>query len=62
MFESILSSESSRSAFWIAKAAKFLHADNKDSDQMCRLVVHWVHVSRYVFSHLASYGFEIMNI
>ena len=26
-------SESSLGAFWIAKKAKFLHADNEDSDQ-----------------------------
>ena len=27
-----LKSESSVDAFWIAKGAKFLHVDNKDSD------------------------------
>ena len=40
-------SESSTNAFWIAKNAKFLHADNKDSDQtawMRRLI--WVLVGR----------------
>ena len=31
-------SESSLAAFWIAKDAKFPHADIKDSDQMCILI------------------------
>ena len=30
-------SESSLSEFWIAKDAKSLHADNKDSDQTARM-------------------------
>ena len=40
-------SESSLGTFWIAKDAKFLHADNEDSDQtawMRRLI--WVFVGR----------------
>ena len=40
-------SESSLGAFWIAKDARFLHADNEDSDQtaqMRRLI--WVFVGR----------------
>ena len=40
-------SESWLGAFWIAKDAKFLHADNEDSDQtvqMYRLI--WIHVGR----------------
>ena len=30
-------SESSLGAFWIAKDAKFLHADNEDSDQSAHI-------------------------
>ena len=30
-------SESSLGAFWIAKGAQFLHADNEDSDQTARM-------------------------
>ena len=30
-------SESSLGAFWIGKDAKFLHADNEDSDQTARM-------------------------
>ena len=40
-------SESSLGTFWIAKVAKFLHADNEDADQtvrMCRLI--WVVVEQ----------------
>ena len=55
-------SESSPGAFWIAKDAKFLHADNEDSDQtvrMRRLI--WVFVvrtfRRYVFSRCGSNTF-----
>ena len=29
--------KSSLDAFWIAKDAKFIHADNKDSDQTARM-------------------------
>ena len=42
-------SESSLGALWIAKDAKFLHANNENSDltaQMCRLI--WVFVGRTV--------------
>ena len=37
-------SESSPGTFCIARDAKFLHADNKDSDQMRRL--RWIFVKR----------------
>ena len=38
-------SESSLGAFWVAKAAKFLHADNEDSDQIAqRRSLIWVFV------------------
>ena len=40
-------SESSLGVFWISKDAKFLHADNEDSDQtarVCRLI--WFFVER----------------
>ena len=48
-------SESSLGAFWMAKDAKFLHADKEDSDQtapMHRLISVLVggHVRRYIFS------------
>ena len=33
----IVWSESSLGAFWLAKAVKFLHADNEDSDQTVRM-------------------------
>ena len=40
-------SESSLCAFWIAKDAKFLHADNEDSDQTARMRrLIWVFVGR----------------
>ena len=40
-------SESSLGASWIAKGAKFLHADNEDSDQTARLRrLIWVFVGR----------------
>ena len=40
-------SESSLVAFWIAKDAKFLHADNEDSDQTARVRrLIWVFVVR----------------
>ena len=44
-------SEFSLGAFWIAKVAKFLHADNENSDQTARIwVVVGAHVRRYAFS------------
>ena len=48
-------SESSLDAFWIAKDAKFLHADSEDSDQTTRMRI-WVFVRRSpegTFSHVA---------
>ena len=50
-------SVSSLGAFWIAKDAKFLHANNKDFDQialMCMLILYLyqVHMSEGVFSHV----------
>ena len=40
-------SESSLNAFWIAKDAKFLYADNEDSDQTARMRrLIWVFVGR----------------
>ena len=40
-------SESSLGAFWIAKDAKFLHADNEDSNQTARMRrLIWVFVGR----------------
>ena len=49
-------SEYSLDAFWLAKDAKFLHVDNKDSDQTAQayLSLHWVHVSEDTFSRLAA--------
>ena len=32
-------SESSLGAFWIVKEAKFIHADNEDSDQTVRMLI-----------------------
>ena len=43
-------SESSQCAFWLAKDAKFLHADNKHSDQIawvCKVI--WVFVGRICY-------------
>ena len=40
-------SESSQGAFWIAKDAKSLHADNEDSDHIARKSrLIWVYVGR----------------
>ena len=55
-------SESSTGAFWIAKDAKVLHADNEDSDHAARMrtliwvFIEWTHVRRYAFSQYGSYG------
>ena len=52
-------SESSQSAFWIAKDRKFLHADNEDSDQttwMRRLI--WV-LQEGTFSHVEAQTFSV---
>ena len=50
--------ESSLDVFWLAKDAKFLKADNKDSYQTAcirRLIcLLWAHVSEGRFSHVAS--------
>ena len=43
-----VSSDSSLDAFWIAKDAKFLHADNEDSDQTA-------HMSEGTFSHISAH-------
>ena len=44
-------SESSLGAFWIAKDAKFLPADNEDSDQS-DLSLRWARMSKGTFSHV----------
>ena len=41
-------SESSLSAFWIAKDAKFLHADNEDSGQRADALVDLSHLLAHV--------------
>ena len=42
-------SESSLGAFWVAKATKFLHADNEDSDQTVRKrKLFWIFTVAYV--------------
>ena len=54
-------SESSLGAFWVAKDAIFLHADNEDSDQTARSAGWFessfhAHIRRYVFScHVYSF-------
>ena len=56
-------SESSLGAIWIAKDAKFLHADNEDSDQtarMCRSIwifsgVHMHKIRFLTYRHICTY-------
>ena len=48
----ILWSEFSLGTFWTAKDAKFLHADNDQTDQTAQMhKLIWVFVRKYVFSH-----------
>ena len=51
-------SEFSLGAFWIAKDAKFLHADNEDwsdcADAQADLSLHWAHMSDSTFSHVTA--------
>ena len=51
-------SESSLGAFWTAKDAKFLHADNKDysdcTNVQADLSLCWVYMSKGTFSHVAA--------
>ena len=51
-------SESSLDAYWIAKDARFLHADNEDwsdcADAQADLSLHWTHMSEGTFSHVTA--------
>ena len=43
-------------AFWIAKDAKFLHADNEDCENaLADLSLRWAHMSEGTFSHVAAH-------
>ena len=51
---------------WIAKGAKFLHANNEDSDQTARMprlirVLLGAYVRRYVFSHWGSNALSLFR-
>ena len=52
-------SESSVGAFWIAKDAVFLHANNEESDQIANaqtdLSLHWVRMSEVKFSRAETH-------
>ena len=46
-------------AFWIAKDAKFSHADNEDSDQTAWIRrLRWEHLSNSSISHVATQMIE----
>ena len=54
-----IQSEPLLAAFWIAKNAKFLHADNEHSDQIARMRSYFesslgAHVRRYITSRCAT--------
>ena len=51
-------SESSLGAPWLAKDAKFLHANNEDADQIVRLV----QMSEDTFSHIAAHILEFFHL
>ena len=44
---------------WIAKDAKYLQADNEDSNQTAQLSLRWVHMPEGTFSQVVTHVFFV---